>query len=295
MKKLIQILCPFLLCGLVLTPNVSANTEVTVIRDGTVIASDVSNYLKNGRTYVSVKAFFEDQYHVSWDESTSTAIVGNNLMRFTKQEHAFFCEGNTYYAGAPIELVRGRLFVPVRALGEATGYDVSWNAQTKTVTLTSEESTKPEQAPEELPDNIPENKPESSPEATPPEPSPNYSEKDLYWLSRIICAESCMEPYEGKLAVGNVVLNRVASKDYPNTIYDVIFDRRYAVQFEPTINGTIYKTPDEECIRAAKECLDGKKVVGNCIYFLNPKTAANKWIIQNCTYITSIGSHDFYI
>ena len=58
--------------------------------------------------------------------------------------------------------------------------------------------------------------------------------------------------------MGNVVLNRVASKQFPNTIYDVIFDTKYAVQFEPTANGTVYNTPSKDSISAAKRVLAGR-------------------------------------
>ena len=74
---------------------------------------------------------------------------------------------------------------------------------------------------------------------------------DLYWLSRIISAESRGEPLEGQIAVGNVVLNRVASADFPDTIYGVIFDDRWGGQFTPVRNGTIYQVPSARSVEAA--------------------------------------------
>lgn len=76
----------------------------------------------------------------------------------------------------------------------------------------------------------------------------NYNADDLYWLARIISAESRGESLDGKIAVGNVVLNRVASSDFPDTIYGVIFDDRWGGQFEPVRNGTIYQTPTEDSV-----------------------------------------------
>ena len=70
-----------------------------------------------------------------------------------------------------------------------------------------------------------------------------YRPDEVLWLSRIIIAESRGESLLGQIAVGNVVLNRVKSRDFPNTIYGVIFDRKYGVQFTPVANGTIYNTP----------------------------------------------------
>ena len=66
-----------------------------------------------------------------------------------------------------------------------------------------------------------------------------YDADVVYWLSRIISAESRGEPLIGQIAVGNVVLNRVRSSAFPNTVWGVIFDRKWGVQFSPVSNGTI--------------------------------------------------------
>ena len=88
-----------------------------------------------------------------------------------------------------------------------------------------------------------------------------YDAVDLYWLSHIIYAESGAESMEGQIAVGNVVLNRVASDSFPNTVPAVIFDRKNGVQFEPVSNGTIYKTPSSASVQAAKRAMDGERPV----------------------------------
>lgn len=120
-------------------------------------------------------------------------------------------------------------------------------------------------------------------------------EDDLYWLSRIIHAESQGEPYEGKVAVGNVILNRVKSSDFPNTVYGVVFDKQFGyTQFSPVIDGSIYNTPNADSINAAKAVLNGERPVGDALYFLNPRKATNFWIVQNRKIFTTIGDHDFY-
>ena len=125
--------------------------------------------------------------------------------------------------------------------------------------------------------------------------SKEYNSDDLYWLSRIIHAEAGGEPYNGKVAVGNVILNRVNSKNFPNTIYGVIFEYFGSIpQFEPVHNGTIYNTPSEDSIKAAKEALSGSKPVGSSIYFFNPSKAQGTWIVKNNTYVTTIAGHAFY-
>ncbi len=121
-----------------------------------------------------------------------------------------------------------------------------------------------------------------------------YNKDSVYWLSRIISAESRGEPFRGKIAVGNVVLNRVRSKDFPSTLYGVIFDKKNGVQFTPVEIGTIYNTPDTESVIAAKLCLEGVSVSNSILYFLNPDTAGNFWIMENRKFVTTIGSHKFY-
>lgn len=119
--------------------------------------------------------------------------------------------------------------------------------------------------------------------------------EDLYWLSRIIHAEAQGESYEGKVAVGNVIVNRVNNGKFPNSIKGVIFDKQDGyTQFSPVIDGTIYNTPNAESIKAATDVLNGARPVGNALYFLNPRKSTNFWITKNRQYIKTIGLHDFY-
>ena len=120
-------------------------------------------------------------------------------------------------------------------------------------------------------------------------------DEDLYWLSRIIHSEAQGESYRGKVAVGNVIINRADSGLFPNTIKGVVFDKQNGyTQFSPVIDGTIYNTPNTESVNAAVEALNGTRPVGNALYFLNPRASTNFWIINNRKYMTTIGLHDFY-
>lgn len=122
-----------------------------------------------------------------------------------------------------------------------------------------------------------------------------YSEEDVLWLSRIIFAESGNQDMPGMIAVGNVIINRVESDAFPDTVYDVIFDTQYGVQFSPADNGSIYCDPDEEAIIAAKLCLDGASVAGESLYFVNPEIGADNWFKETKTFYATIGDHDFYL
>lgn len=124
-----------------------------------------------------------------------------------------------------------------------------------------------------------------------PTPTKNYSDDDLYWLARIISAESRGESQRGQIAVGNVVMNRVKSDKFPNTIKEVIFQKG---QFSPVSNGSINKEPYEICIDSAKKVLDGEVVVGEGIYyFYAPKyTSRSNWI-RSRQVVEEIGCHRF--
>lgn len=116
-----------------------------------------------------------------------------------------------------------------------------------------------------------------------------YNADDLYWLSRIIYAESGNQPLSGKIAVGNVVLNRVKSVRFPNTVHGVIFQRN---QFSPAKSGTINRTPNAESVMAAKLCLDGAVELENVLWF--NRTGLKSWASRNCKFVATIAQHSFY-
>lgn len=121
-----------------------------------------------------------------------------------------------------------------------------------------------------------------------------YTEEDLQWLAKIIHAEANGEPYEGKLAVGNVILNRKKSHMYPNTIKEVIFDTRNGVQFSPTVNGKIYNIPSLESWIAAVEVLEGKRNAKGVLFFMNSSIAQSTWISNNRELAFTMKNHDFF-
>ena len=122
-----------------------------------------------------------------------------------------------------------------------------------------------------------------------------YDPEDLFWLSRIIRAESETEPLEGKIAVGNVVLNRVRSDSFPDDVKGVVFDKRLGVaQFSPASTGAILVEPDAESIAAAKLCLEGVSLSDKIIFFMNPALATSSWISDNRPAVMTIGNHTFY-
>lgn len=122
-----------------------------------------------------------------------------------------------------------------------------------------------------------------------------FGKENLLWLSRLIEAEASGQPFAGKVAVGNVVLNRVASDRFPDTIFDVIFDTNNGVQFGPVYDGRIFKDAGRLSVIAACICLEGYRMAGDSLFFVAPTQADDSWLKDNYTYVTSIGQHDFYM
>ena len=112
---------------------------------------------------------------------------------------------------------------------------------------------------------------------------------NLNLLARVIYGEARGEPYNGQVAVGAVVLNRVKSSSFPNTISGVIYQ---SGAFDAVKDGQINLTPNSTAKKAAQDALNGWDPSLGAIYYFNPKTATNKWIWSRPMTIT-IGRHRF--
>ncbi len=249
---------------------VSGAGAVSLQIDSSYLTENVSMY--NSTTYVPIRATsraMNAQAAVSWENGQAVVRTPNFIITARPGDCYIQANGRMLYAADGVKLVNGTTLVPIRALAKAFDASVAWDGRTQAATVTRGSGVI------------------ASGDAY-------YDSDSVYWLSRIINSESGGESLKGKIAVGNVILNRVASTQYPNTIYDVIFDAKWGTQFQPVSNGTIYNAPSEESILAAKLCLDGASVAGNSLYFLNPTIATSSWIIQNCSYVTTIGNHQFY-
>ena len=99
---------------------------------------------------------------------------------------------------------------------------------------------------------------------------------------------------EGKIGVGNVVMNRVKSAEFPNSVFGVVYDYEHTIQFEPVSRGTIHDDPKPEDVIAAYLVLEGANTAGKCIYFVNPDFGSY-WFDNNLEFVKSLGRHNFYI
>lgn len=101
------------------------------------------------------------------------------------------------------------------------------------------------------------------------------SEREIELLARLVYAEGRGEPYEGQVAIAAVVLNRVASPDFPNTVREVIFAPN---AFSPVQNGQLPARTNETARRAVQDALQGSDPTNGSLYFFNPDTATSSWI-----------------
>ena len=119
----------------------------------------------------------------------------------------------------------------------------------------------------------------------------NHSQSDEELLARMIWAESRGEPYEGKVAVGAVIMNRVKSSRFPNTLRDVLYQPR---QFSPVGDGSFNRAnPGDSEYRAAREALYGNDPTKGALFFYNPEGTSQTWH-ETLTHTVTIGSHRFF-
>ncbi len=117
----------------------------------------------------------------------------------------------------------------------------------------------------------------------------SQSSNDLYLLAKCVYAEARGEPYTGQVAVAAVILNRVESPSFPNTISGVIYQKG---AFTAVSDGQINLTPNSTAYKAAQDALNGWDPTYGCIYYYNPATATSSWIWSRQTVVT-IGNHVF--
>lgn len=262
-RKLLLLLLSLLLLS---TAVSAAERNIPVIVDDALLPG--TSYVEQGVTSVPLRFLMEalGDWQVSWDkaEGQAAAESASGTIQARPGEWQITVNDRSIPLPSPIYIKDGRTYVPLRPLCEALGCSVFWDTDLQGAAVRSGKVR-------------------------------SYPAEDLYWLSRIISAESRGESLVGQIAVGNVVLNRVASPEFPDSIRDVIFDRKDGVQFEPVSNGSVYEEPTARSVIAAKAVLNGSSTVGNCLYFYAPALSDGTWIRTHRSYFASIGCHRFYL
>lgn len=116
-----------------------------------------------------------------------------------------------------------------------------------------------------------------------------FSQNDIQLMANAVYGEARGEPYEGQVAVAAVILNRVASPSFPNTVSGVIFEPR---AFTAVADGQIWLTPNDTAKRAVLDAINGWDPSSNALYYFNPDTATSPWIWTR-PQIKQIGKHIF--
>ena len=254
-------------------PWPSGAMAVDLYKDGRqILKGQVADI--GGTVYVPVQRFADQfgTFKTIYTEATEQVVItGTNLSITVKVGDPYVTVNERiFYTGKKVISLGGWIFVPLTSMCKALNATVTIRQGYYDAFVTSGDPTKVKWA------------------------SEYYNSTDLYWLSRIISAEAKGEPFSGQIAVGNVVLNRVRSSQFPNTVKGVIFDTKYGTQFSPVSAGTIYNTPTASAVMAAKVCLEGYSLSTQMIYFYNPSIATSSWIGRTRPYIMTIGNHKFY-
>ena len=266
-KRALCALVSLALCVTLAGQAAAAESSVSFVVNGITLAADVPNRVEARTTYVSYWPIVSALYPNATAEwvNGQAEVKADGLTSI--KPGAQYIEANGRYLYAGRSQVRGLQHHgshpnPVPGAGRRR----EWDGTQSTIQITS--GSGPILSGEQA-----------------------YQADVVYWLSRIIYAESGNQPLDGKIAVGNVVLNRVASPRFPNSVYEVIFQRN---QFTPAANGSINRTPSAESVVAAKLCLDGANTAGSALYFVNPTVAPGSWASRNRPYVATIGAHAFY-
>ena len=184
------------LCGLLaaaaLSLPASAARTVPVQVDGSHLAGTA--YLEQGVTYVPLRYLLDafGSWSVTWDSEAQEAVAVSAGARVAADPEENRITVNDAVLAGRVTVENGRTYVPLRLVTEALGGSAEWDPYLSGAAVTSANA--------------------------------DHNAVDLYWLSRIICAESGAEPMDGQIAVGNVVLNRVASSEFPDSIPAVNVD-----------------------------------------------------------------------
>ena len=229
-----------------------------------VLLEDSQSTLINGTTYIAftslVRAIYPDAV-ITWENSCAVATVEGLEISAQVGASYLYANGRYLYVPDEIQLINNKVLVPVRTLAQTLGVAVWWDNSVR-MTVNGEAFLSADEY---------------------------YDDYNLALLTAIIYSESGNQPLDGKIAVGNVVLNRVASSLFPSTIYDVLVEPN---QFYGTVDGILARTPNAESIIAAKLCLEGASILSNAYWFNG--VGKTFWASENKSLIAIIGDHAFY-
>lgn len=243
--------------------------DQTLFIDGVAAPTNLGKFQKNGVTYVALAPMaqaLEPSVEIGWDGSTVKLYTSRLALSAKVGQLYLVANGRYLYLPEGVQLVNNMVTVPLSAVVEAFDAKLSWDGTNGTIHITRGSGGI------QSGDSY-------------------YDQEDLFWLSRLIYAESGNQPLEGQMAVGNVVMNRVASPVYPNTVQGVLAQKN---QFSTYKSGALAnRTPNQSSVIAAKLVLDGGEVAetDGALYF---DSSSNSWASRNREFAAVLGGHKFY-
>jgi len=248
------------------------NIPLDIAVNGCFVKCSQKPIIIGGTTYIPLRAFSDAVGGaISWDAGRKLAVLekGGHYFEFYPNQGSCWIDGVLKPYNSV--LYANLTFVPVRAISETLGYGVSWDDFYLVVNI-------------------------SAPGVVVPDYYRDYSYtyEDILYLGKITQIESGYEPFAVQLGVADVVVNRMKSSKFPNTVKGVILDKKYGVQFPPAHTSQFDVTPTKSCIIAAKCALRGINVVGNSLYFIDKQAASYSWAAKNRPYFGTIHSMNFY-
>ncbi len=255
-----------LTCGI--DPN-----AVTLMYNGFPLELDNYARLHNGVTSVPVRDFFEAMgCTVSWDVAQNKILISREdglQMELQPGSRLARANGRCWYMASACAYTDGVTMIPLRDAAKVFCGEITWEKDTKTAYIVGSGLLESGET--------------------------YYNQEDLLWIARIVRHESCNQPLDGKVAVANVIINRMKSSGFPNTAEEVIYDTRNGVQFVKRSSKSILKAPCETCWLAAKLALEGYETVPDCLYFASNRVAPRCWAGRNRQVYTVIAGHTFFL
>ncbi|MBQ7040182.1 MAG: cell wall hydrolase [Clostridia bacterium] len=208
-------------------------------------------------------------YWNSENLSATVSVMNKNFVFYANESYSTI--DGLDYLNTSAKFYNNTMFVPVKLICDHLGFTVNWDSFYYVAEITAPNIT----VPETLKDL-------------------SYTKDDILWLAKIVQIESGGEKLPTRIGVANTVVNRMMSPLYPNTIKDVILDKKHSVQFPPAHTDKINVTPSYISMIAAKCALNGTELVGDAVSFVNVNRFEKSWVAKNLTHVISIGNLGFF-
>ncbi|MFD2610845.1 cell wall hydrolase [Paenibacillus gansuensis] len=292
------------------TADKPADSEVTDVKE--VVMDDKEAFMDKDRLYVPIRSVVEHgEAKAAWDQGKRRLLVQTSSGDWYAQsinQYKMMFNGKLYITDKPLILRNNRAYMPVRYAAELFHKEAEYVERDQAVHLQDipkYEVQKGDTLPKissklNIPVRLLKERNRLTSDALqsgqqlstviPRAMEEKNKMKEMYLLARLVESEAGGEPMKGKVAVANVVLNRVEDNRFPDTIRDVIYAHN---QFEVVANGSIErKVPSSDSVEAAQLALNGVNYVPEAVFFYNPSLVRSPFL-ERLSYVAVIGGHEF--